>query len=273
MEKKIAILTMVRNGEPFLEKWIAHYSAVFGADNLYVLLDGVDQKVPASAETVNTIVLPHVPLPRAKGDRNRAAILSHFAAGLFRVFDIVIATDVDEFIALDPQTGATLAQYLSDNTTRTCLSPFGLDVGRDMESEATLDYRRPVLTQRRLAVLSARYTKPLIMFRPLKWGSGLHRVKGHNFHIDPNLYLFHLGMADPKPQDSALEKQGWAGHFKRRNKVLEQIAKATPLKGDSVFEAARRYQSRHRPLYALNKPGRSRKAVVVEIPERFRNLL
>ena len=37
--KKIAIITMARNDENFLNKWVSYYGKEFGEENLYIFLD------------------------------------------------------------------------------------------------------------------------------------------------------------------------------------------------------------------------------------------
>ncbi len=275
--KRICALTTVRNDTIFLRKWIDYYGTQFGAKNLFVLLDGHDQPVP-DVPDVNFIRLPHVPLDRAAGDRRRARVMSDIARGLFRYFDIAIATDVDEFIVLDPAVGSNLARYLSDHPARAAISALGLDVAQHLEDEGPIDLARPFLEQRHYAEVSDRYTKPNIAMRPLVWGSGMHRIKGRNFRIDPNLFLFHFGMVDyalstGKTQDADRLEGGWKNHLSRRESVFETITTATPLDGDSYFPQARKYMTWHRPIYALNKPAPLKGKPVVEIPERFRRLL
>ena len=58
--KKIAALTMVRNDEFFLRKWVGYYGPQLGKDNLYVFFDGLDQTVPPFCEGVNVRVVSHI---------------------------------------------------------------------------------------------------------------------------------------------------------------------------------------------------------------------
>lgn len=275
---RICALTTVRNDRLFLPKWIAHYGAAFGAENLFVLLDGHDQEPPANACHVNIIRLPHIPLERVAAMRRRARVMSRFAAGLFHYFDIAIATDVDEFIVVDPATGKGLAEYLAGLQIRGSVSALGLDVGQHLHEEAALDPARPFLRQRAYAHVSARYTKPAITARPLTWGSGMHRIKGRNFHIDPNLYLFHFGMVDyrlatGKTLDADRLATGWRAHLSRRERLFEIIANATPRDADAFLPIARRRQTWRRPLYAWNKPAMLPGDPVVRIPARFAGLV
>lgn len=276
--KRIAAITTVRNDTVFLEKWVQYYGKQFGVKNLYVFIDGHDQPKPEWLSEVNTIVLPHVPLKRAKADSRRARIMSHLARGLFQIFDAVIVTDVDEFLIVDPDVDLTLLEYLSKSKARVSLSGLGLDVGQHLELESPLDLNRPFLDQRKYAHVSSRYTKPCVAFRPVTWGSGMHRIKGRNFHIDPNLYHFHFGMIDfelstGKTSDKDRLKSGWTNHLSRREALFKIIAESDPKDGDEYFAQARKLQSTLRPLYALNKPGMIRGNPVVIIPERFRGIV
>ena len=43
--KKIAALTMVRNDDFYLRKWVEYYGAQLGRENLYIWFDGTDQTI------------------------------------------------------------------------------------------------------------------------------------------------------------------------------------------------------------------------------------
>ena len=275
---RIAAVTMLRNDDLFLPKWVAHYGRAFGPANLLVVLDGHDQRVPDGLGPVNVVRVPHEASDRATGDRRRARLVSHFAAGLFELYDRVIATDVDEFLVLDPNAGVDLATYLAAAPHGASASALGLDVAQHLREETALDPAKPFLSQRAYAHVSARYTKPCVATRPVTWGSGLHRVKGRNFRIDPNLYLFHFGMVDharatARHAGSELLADGWKGHLERRERLFRTITGATPLDGDDFFPKARRTQSWRRQLFAWNKPALIPGDPVVRIPARFRDLV
>ncbi|MGA1635425.1 MAG: hypothetical protein ACO37C_11195, partial [Gemmobacter sp.] len=141
--------------------------------------------------------------------------------------------------------------------------------------EGALDPAAPVLHQRRFGVINARYTKPVVATRPVRWGAGLHRMKGRNFRIDPALYLLHLGLVDGAgPVAPELAAQGWGPPVSYqwfRNGTAIAGATTAP-EGAAVFEMARRRQSLWRPIYAWNKPGRDRLRVI-RLPEAWRDLL
>ena len=48
--KKIAALTMVRNDDFYLRKWVEYYGAQLGRENLYIWFDGTDQVIAPFCE-------------------------------------------------------------------------------------------------------------------------------------------------------------------------------------------------------------------------------
>ena len=242
MTKTIAAITTVRNDAMFLPRWIDHYGKAFGYRSLYVIIDGYDQSKPdcEGSDQVNFLYLPHIPIERVPAMKRRARVMSKIAAGLFQYFDIVMATDVDEFLVADPNTGKGLREYLSGIERRTSISGLGLDVGQHLRDEEPVNDNLPLLGQRKYAHLSARYTKPNATFRPLTWGSGMHRIKRHGFRIDPNLFLFHFGMVDyerstGKTLDRDRLSTGWGDHLKRREQLFKIITENTARDGDEYF--------------------------------------
>lgn len=276
--KKIGIVSMVRNDRFFIPKWIDYYGAQLGNENLYLILDGHDQAFPEGHETINVIRIPRQKQSRTSGDRNRINLISNFVKALFLRYDLIIAHDIDEILVVDPNQHLTLDEYLQRPVRSASLSALGLDVGQHLDLEQPIDPARPFLEQRSFAHVSARYTKAVVATRPLTWGSGFHRVRFKNFHIDPNLFLFHFGMVDyeiskGRMEDPSLLHAGWQGHLDRRFELFDLITKKTPVDGDGLFKQARRRQSLFRPLFALNKPGMLSEKPIIRIPERFRHIV
>ncbi len=273
--KRIAALTTVRNGGAFLERWIAYYGAALGRENLTVIFEGLEQTLPDGVTDVNTIHVPFENHKRSKGDSIRAARASDVARDLLADYDLVIGCDVDEILIADPAVSDDLGTYLSGLAIDGCVSGMGIDVACNTRHEADLNWDKPLLGQRRFAVISDRYTKASVLSKPLRWGSGFHRVKGHGFTIDPNLFLFHFGSVDAKANaekqaDEEKIAAGWAGHQKRRDSLVDDISDAeTIIHGDARFETARAELSRKRSLIAWNKPRPLAADKVIEIPERF----
>ena len=156
--KRIAAITMVRNDDFFLSKWVGYYGRQLGKENLHVIFDGLDQKVPEFCDGVNVERVEHVKGNVHEADRGRIDLISQRAARLFDRYDMVIGTDVDEFLVVDPLLGQTLAQFLSGVTTGLpSISGLGVDVGQKIGEEADIDASRPFLSQRSYAKLSTRY--------------------------------------------------------------------------------------------------------------------
>jgi len=270
--KRIAAITMARDDEFFLSRWIAYYGKQFGTDNLYIILDGTDQKIPKNAGNAHITKLPHTNMSRAAGDKYRIGKISALAHELLKTYDIVIGCDSDEFLIIDPNTRQSLAEYLSAKKIKTTLSGLGLDVGQHMNLEQPLDTDAPLLEQREYALLSTRYTKPVVINRPVNWGSGFHSIKNHNFHIDENLYLLHFGAVDMNMLITKAEKRGsdWVNHLKRRgNGTINAVTKISP-RGEKYMRIARIMQRIFRPIYALDKPGMLGLKRTVKIPKRFK---
>lgn len=270
--KRIAAITMARNDEFFLSRWVEYYGRELGIENLYIILDGTDQDAPKNAADANVIKLPHTDMSRAAGDKYRIGKISDLAEKLFSKYDIVIGCDSDEFLIADPNTKKSLAEYLSDLKYKTAVSGLGLDIGQNMNTEKPLDTKKPMLEQRSYAFLSTRYTKPVVLFRPMRWGSGFHRVHGANLHIDKNLYLLHFGAVDMKMLVTKAEKRGpdWVNHLRRRgNGTINLVTTKTPH-GEKYVKIARIMQRICRPIYAIGKPGMLRIKWVVKIPSRFK---
>ena len=270
--KKIAAITMARDDEFFLSRWIAYYGKQFGTENLYILLDGTDQKVPENVGKAHITKLTHKHLSRAAGDKYRISQISNLAHELLKTYDIVIGCDSDEFLIVDPKLHTNLAKYLSNKKIHTTLSGLGLDVGQHLYCEAILVTTAPFLEQREYALLSTRYTKPVVINKPVNWGSGFHSIHKHNFHIDKNLYLLHFGAIDMNMLEEKAKKRGgdWLNHLKRRgNGTINTITKSKP-KSEKWLRIARILQTYCRPIYALRKPAMLGLKPVVKIPTQFK---
>ena len=271
-QKRICAITMARDDEFFLSRWIAYYGKQLGTENLYILLDGTDQNIPENSGRAHIKKIPHKQLSRSAGDKYRINKLSELAHELLKNYDIVIGCDTDEFLIVDPRTKQNLKDYLSNKKIKTTLSGLGLDVGQHLYNEAILDKNAPFLEQREYALLSTRYTKPVVINQPVFWGSGFHSIKHHNFHIDKNLYLLHFGAIDMDMLEEKARKRGtdWLNHLKRRgNGTINIITKSKP-KSEKWLKIARILQTYIRPIYALRKPAMLGLKFVVKIPQRFK---
>ena len=137
--KKVAVITMARNDDFFLTRWINYYGRELGKENLYIYLDGEDQPIPKNADGVNVFhekrVVEHV----VSAEKRRLGFLSEVAKSLLKRYDIVIGVDADEFLIVDPIYGKTLVEYLSEININPSVSGLGIDVGQVLGKEKDLD--------------------------------------------------------------------------------------------------------------------------------------
>lgn len=270
--KKIAAITMARNDDFFLSRWIEYYGNMLGTKNLYIYLDGTDQNIPKNAGDAHITKLPHTDLSRSAGDKYRIGLMSDLANELLKKYDIIIGCDCDEFLMVDPTLNISLPEYLSTKQINTTLSGLGLDIGQHMKYEKSLDTSKTFLSQRGYALLSTRYTKPVVINRPVRWGSGFHSIHGHNFHIDNNLYLLHFGAVDMDMLLTKAKSRGpdWVNHLRRRgNGTINDITNRISH-GEIWIKIARILQTIFRPIYAWDKPGMLGLKKVIQIPTRFK---
>lgn len=269
---------MARNDEFFLNRWVKYYGGLFGEENLYIYLDGLDQKPPQEAGKSNVQLVEKQGIKVVEAEKLRLTFLSDRAAELFQNgYDLVIGCDSDEFLIADEKTGKSLPEYLSSLHIRGSVSALGLDVGQHLREELPLDKSKPILQQRQYALINSRFTKTNIIARPVRWGRGFHRVRGRNFQIDRNLYLLHFGNVDydtlmSKYNSNDIIARGEQAHFRRsRFSVIDFVTRLKSMDGDKLFEPARIIQSSFRPVYAWNKPIMLGLRWVVKIPARFKN--
>ena len=212
-------------------------------------------------------------------EKGRLRFLSEKAAELFaKGYDIVIGVDADEYIVVDPNLNVSLREYLSSQEIAVSLSPLGLDFGQKLGEEEILLQEQTFLSQRHYAQIGTRYTKPSIIAQPCRWGSGFHRIKGHNFHIGKDLYLLHFGYADKRILEERLGDkervtQGRANHIYKRSRTIRYVTEKKARNFDRWTRRARIIQTWCRPPYALNKPAMLELRIVVKVPERFRDIL
>ena len=271
---------MVRNDEFYLRKWVEYYGAQLGRENLWVFFDGEDQVIPDFCEGVHAELKPRIPGLVVKAEKERLSFLSAQAEKLITVegYDIVIGVDADEFLILDPQAGSSLSEYLSSIEIKTSVSGLGVDVGQHLELEQAIDGTRSFLSQRSYAYLCSRYTKPSVISAPVRWGSGFHRIKGHGFHIDKNLFLFHFGSIDldmikERMKNTDFISTGRLGHVNKRAKTIYLVTKAKAKEWERTVSVMRRVQQFLRQPFAWNKPWNPINKIVVRIPDRFKNIV
>ena len=116
--KKIAAITMARNDEFFLTRWIKYYGDAIGTENLYIYLDGLDQKVPKNVGAAHIKKLPHTDMPRTIGDKYRIGLMNKLSNELLNQYDIIIGCDCDEFLIVDPATKKNIGRIFIGNKNK-----------------------------------------------------------------------------------------------------------------------------------------------------------
>lgn len=269
--KRIAALTMVRNDDFFLGKWISYYGKELGEENLYVYVDGEDgSKCKMQNAKCKIEFHPKIGTSVVSAEKDRLKFLSEKAAELLKTYDLVIGTDADEYLYVDPRLGMSLTEFLSQQKIDVCLSGLGLDFGQKLPQEDSLALDRPFLRQRHYAQIGTRYSKPSVIAKPCQWGSGFHRVKGYNFHIAKGLYLLHFGYADQdviasRLSDKDRTAQGWQRHIEKRSRTIRLVNTLKPRDFDRWTRIARVMQSICRPPWAWNKPGMLELKIIIKI--------
>ena len=254
--KKIAAITMVRNDDFYLRKWVEYYSRELGGkEHLYIYFDGLDQEIAPFCEGTHAEKVEKIGTQVISAEKGRLKHLSEKAAELLAGgYDLVIGVDADEFLVVDPKLGQKLGE------------------------EPDVTDALPFLQQRHYAQIGTRYTKPSILAKPYTWGSGFHRIKGHNFHIVKDLYLLHFGYFDMKRlqdrfQDKDRLAQGWGKHMHKRSRAIRLVTDLKARAFEPWTRFARIVQRIARPPYAWNKPGMFGLRIIVRIPDRFQNIV
>ncbi len=190
---RVAVITIVRDEADMLPRWLAHYGGEFGHQNLFVLddntVDGSTDELPCVRYR-----LPAGPWKAGWG-KTRLRLVNGLAAGLLAVNDVVIYTDVDEFLVADPESFSGLRAYLARRQDCDVIAPLALEVVHHPLLEPPLDPSRSILSQRRFVKYSPAMCKPLVRRSNSRWHSAFH-ASAESFSVDPELWMFHAKFAD-----------------------------------------------------------------------------
>jgi len=189
----VVVMTMVRDERDMLPRWLDHYAREVGVESLVVLddgsVDGSTSNLPCTVIRVPTST-SGVPWSRA-----RTRLVNGFATALLAVHDVVVFTDVDEFLVADPAKYDGLVDYLARNRDKDVVAPLGVNVLHAAGLEPALDPTRPVLEQRQFVKVAPVMCKPLLKRVAAPWSEGFHGIRAR-FAVDPDLLLVHLKYYD-----------------------------------------------------------------------------
>lgn len=187
--KRAAVLTMVHNEAVFFPLWLRYYSRFFDPADIYVL-DHESTDGSTAGEGFVRLPVEHETIDHAW----MVSTVEACQHELIERYDVVLATDVDEIVAPDPERG-TLGEYIErlDDDFVNCV---GYEVLHLREAEGAFRGDRPVLEQRDFWFPNAAYDKPLLATVPMSWGPGFHRRVDGRVNPDRGLRLIHLHRMD-----------------------------------------------------------------------------
>lgn len=187
------VITSVRDEAELLPIWLDYYGRELGHDNVIVLddntIDGSTDDLPCVRYRI-----PPGPLKAGWG-ATRLRLVNGLAEGLQAVNDVVIYTDVDEFLVPDPAFHSSLRGYLAARSDREVVAPLAVEVMHHTHVEPPIDLGRPILSQRSFAKFAPAMCKPLVRRSTARWRRAFH-MSVSPFSVDPELWMFHLKFAD-----------------------------------------------------------------------------
>lgn len=287
MQPSIAIITTVYNEDVLLPIWLRYYGAHLGREHLYVIDDGSNDGSTTGLDGVNVIRLERAPIDQD----SRAFTVSFFHREMLKHYDVVIFTDVDEFLVVDPLAKLGLADYIARHTGAHT-NALGFDIIHNQFAEPTYAPELPVFAQRQFLRFSRAYCKQLIHREPVLWQPGFHHT-GVPRTLGVGLYLFHLRSLDyelSRKRINNRNKLAWSERSLRKGQGLQnrlseadylevhhlgsadEFAVATPEASFQAFvmEAAQLI-SAHPPE---NDPEYHRlESALLTLPGRFRDTL
>lgn len=188
-ERSRAVVTMAHNEKVFLPIWWRYYSQFFHPEDIYIL----DHETSDGSTSGPGFV--RVPLSYPVVDwgwhRDMLQAQQHH---LIEHYNVVLCTDVDEFVSPDPRTG-NLRDYI-DEFSGDFVNCRGYELLHLKDSEPAIDLSRPILEQRSYWYFNPAYSKPLLARVPMQWHGGLHSRVDGQCRDDLNLYLIHLHRMD-----------------------------------------------------------------------------
>lgn len=276
---KVAALTHARKEPFFLDRWLRHYGALFGRENLFVVKDGDDWDI-AGAEGV-AVEAVNFPRGRKTNDEAFSAHQAGRIAELLSRYDVVVRTDVDEFLVADPLAGGW-DKAIGDALSWGYAYSVGIDMVHHEDAEAPHDPARPILDQRRHGMVLHYYTKPHLIARPVRFASACHSIEGAEVRITPGVVMFHMALFDRPFMEARAEERGDREHRSRVLYMESRMRRFRQVKRNPVwplddslariraeFSADATGMARTVPAFEENSPRNLPDGLLVGVPERF----
>ena len=282
---------MVRNEAAMLPRWIEHYAAQCGGADSLVVID--DNSTDGSTADLPCPVIRIPSFIHRTFEPARLGLISHIASGLLEAYDAVAFTDADEFLVADPDRYETLVDLLAAKPDTKVFGAMGLNVVHHVGEEPTLDPSLPILAQRRLAKFVPLMCKPAIKKAHGQWTAASHGLKGVEWQIDPELFMFHAKFADREAlrlaadlrlhsvqNDNRPKKTSWKFGGDSMVQLLDNVAKGVKPEKLAEFDPrAQRLDEIVREEEGVFRARGARQvramkqAEMVLIPERFRDIV
>lgn len=171
---KIALFTNKENEDPLWPVWWKYYS------------DHVDHIETINLRAINPTYPP--------GTFAKEAALRQ--RKLLESFDVVLYTDIDEFLIPDPHTYKGLRDYIEQHWNEL---PKARGYHLVHNGEPEINLVKPLLFQRSWWARDKLYSKRLITHAPVTWAPGFHITNGLTAPEDgDNLILLHILYMDDK---------------------------------------------------------------------------
>lgn len=190
---RVVVLTMARNEPDMLPRWVKYYGGQVGLDNVIVLDDNSDD---GSTDDLPCQRLRVPPEPwKSVWSRTRLRLVNGMSQGLLACYDVVVFTDVDEFLVPDPRRYDGLVHYLAAQPRRKVIAPLAVNVLHKPDVEPALDPGQPLMAQRRFVKFAPGMCKPQLKRISAEWMSAFHGISAP-FEIDRDLLMLHLKYCD-----------------------------------------------------------------------------
>lgn len=285
-KKPLCALTHVRHEHFFLERWIRHYGAIVGRENLYVVIDGDDWSPRADLAGINVEVLLDAPRRRIKNDRWAASVMTARANILRQEYDYVIRGDVDEYVVIDPASGLDWPQALREVDADGYIFALGVDMVQHRSETTPVSGETPILGARAHGFVADKYTKPFVISRRAHWAGGAHRLLNKPVRMSAHFTLFHMALCDQAQaaqrdadRGGTSQHASFGNHLAYRNAAFDESSGLKP----HDFATASALAHTHFPVEAdgtqakrpraAKVPEASEKGIYTRVPERFFGLV
>jgi len=188
MKKSIKIFTFIdRDDSQFLDLWVKYYSKLKNSNLTILYKSSINSLILNKYPSINFINVNQY----YTNNSNTSFIppnniFTEYQAKFLEDYDVVIYTDLDEFIVHQN------LDLLLQSTFSPCLVTTGVEIVQEIGVDPTFNFTKPITSQRYNMIYSEWYNKPLIVNNIVNWIPGKHNHNQYSTYVD-GLYLIHLG--------------------------------------------------------------------------------